>query len=401
MAPTPSGAEHDVETGEGSFMARLQADLRTGASLWLKGLRVVPQPKWVLLFFVASAVSSSAVVAARMAWVRRFLPAWDMKPGRVGQVDWAGLIGSIGWLLISALAWCDWALSLHSGPLVMLFCLVAVVAAWTRIGIRRQQPRPSSKKTVEVAAITLLVLLAASAYAVTLMMMDLRPLFFSPWMELWRYWGLRVSLAIFPVVAAAVLFLTLGRVLHGTIAGRRRPIFDNWTEGFSSVFCYFLIVNMRGVLLVLAPGTPWHMLAILNTPLVFWGLRAAKLATLPLPFLLVALGIGLPRALAELARFYRKRWGEVAGLVGATALLLTVWSLATSEHVVRPFLYHRTLGYFAAQALSAILSLIISLGGVAGMFLLIEDWRTGRKADSFGGEAGSMEKEKADEVGVQ
>ena len=357
-------------------MARLQADLRTGASLWLKGLRVVPQPKWLLLFFVASAVSSSAVVAGRMAWVRRFLPAWDMKPGQVGQVDWAGLIDSIGWLPISALAWCDWALSLHSGPLVMLFCFVAVVAAWTRIVIRRQQPRPSSKKTVELATVTLLVLLVASAYAVTLMMMDLRPLFFPPWMELWRYWGLRVGLAMFSVVAPAVLFLTFGRVLHGAIAGRRRPIFGNWTEGFSSVFCYFLILDMRAMLLVLAPR---NMLAILNTPLVFWGLRAAKLATLPLPFLLVALGIGLPRALAELARFYRKRWGEVAGLVGATALLLTVWSLATSDHVVLPFLYHRPLGYFAAEALSAILSLVISLGGVAGMFLLIEEWRKAEK----------------------
>ncbi|MCK4298146.1 MAG: hypothetical protein KAX80_01365, partial [Planctomycetes bacterium] len=172
-------------------------------------------------------------------------------------------------------------------------------------------------------------------------------------------------------------------------------------DRFFLLFFYFLLFAAPGLM---APAAgprdfrAWHPAESWNVVRTAFALL--HLGAIPLPFLIVVEGGGLSAAANKLGQFYRRAWPQVLGLAAVAlapvALLVVLWRMFVETYslVTSPRMELLRSVYLLARV-------FFSLGGVAGMFLLIEDWRTGRKANSFGGEAGSMEKEKADEVGVQ
>jgi len=115
---------------------------------------------------------------------------------------------------------------------------------------------------------------------------------------------------------------------------------------------------------------------------------------IPFPFLAISSNQGMWSTLKELFYLYRHRWKCMVVLWLTTVAPMAV----TFAGAMLGLFFGDYTTLLRTSAVSAVLVRLLSIGGVMGMFLLIEEWRSGKKMDASVGQVGLAGKENTDEV---
>jgi uncharacterized membrane protein len=145
-------------------------------------------------------------------------------------------------------------------------------------------------------------------------------------------------------------------------------------DRFWPLFAFYLFFHLQQLMSLLlgALGVSPHFIF---PQAVTRALSVLKLAGTPLPFLIVAEGSSLAQAIKLLVQFYRAAFQRLWPLMAVTTAGLAVLYSARSATFLLAGPY-RFSSQIVTEAIFLLGEVLISLGGVAGMFLLIEEWRT-------------------------
>ncbi len=346
--------------------------MRKGLQLWWRGMGELWWSRW--LFWVLP-----ALVVPMLLW--RSFRMWLFVSGGYGHVpnmvpSWKWASGSdlalkLVRLALSQLNHFDVAITLSSGLLAVI-----LVAAFVGFALRRVFERRAWVRNACLAALLLVLLGCISVPQMGRQRADL----------LLVYGGPFVTLA-FQAVVAAIICAGFGQLFLCHVRGEPLDLdraYDTAADRFFLLFFYFLLFAAPGLMAPEAGTRDFRA----RHPAESWDVvRSAfallHLGTVPLPFLIVVEAGGLSMAVKRLGHFYRRAWPQVLGLAAVAlapmAVLVIVWWMFVGTYRLV------TSGRMELLRSVYILARVFfSLGGVAGMFLLIEDWRTGRKTNSLG-----------------
>ncbi len=346
--------------------------MRKGLQLWWRGMGELWRSRWLFWVLPALAVPGLLGRSFRM-WVYvsgRYVDA----PSTVPSWKWASgsdLALKLVRLALSQLNHFEVAFTVSWGlPAVIL------VAAFVGFALRRVFERRAWVRNAALAALLLVLLGCVSVPQMGRQRADLLLVYSGPF----------VTLA-FQAVVAAIICAGFGQLFLCHVRGEPLDLdraYDTAADRFFLPFFYFLLFAAPSLMVPEAGARDFRA----RHPAESWNVvRTAfallHLGTIPLPFLIVVEGGGLSMAVKRLGQFYRRAWLRVLGLAEAVlvpmVVLVIVWwmfvetySLVTSGRME------------LLRSVYILARVFFSLGGVAGMFLLIEDWRTGRKTDSLG-----------------
>ena len=346
--------------------------MKEGVRLWWRGMGELWRSRW--LFWVLP-----ALVVPMLLW--RSFRMWVYVSGRYVEApstvpSWKWASGSdlaleLVRLALSQLNHFDLAITVSSGlPAVIL------VAAFVGFALRRVFERRAWVRNAGLAVLLLVLLGCISVPQMGRQRADV----------LLVYGGPFVTLA-FQAVVAAIICAGFGQCFLCHLRGEPLDLdraYDTAADRFFLLFFYFLLFAAPS-LMVPEPGTQdfraWHPAESWNVVRTAFALM--HLGTIALPFLVVVEGAAPSMAVKKLGQFYRRAWPQVLGLAAVVlvpmVLLVIVWWLFAETY------WLVTSGRMELLRSVYILARVFfSLGGVAGMFLLIEDWRTGRKTNSLG-----------------
>jgi len=345
--------------------------MRGGCRLWWRGMKVAWRSRWLFWLIPALWAPSLALQAVSLLAdgerVRPFPPAHLTAGTRWAPgLTLAQLAGTVARVAARVPGAFDSAFHLPAGLFPVALMAVFVGVTWRSLGGKRRR-----LLKVAVSAVVLLALLgmAGPKRAVGEQLV-------------WRLW----TRYLWSATVATVTCAGFGRLFLAQVRGRRldwRVAQAGALFRFCPLFLYFLLFSLPYFLtfsqspLDLSPGPQlWTSSEPGQAAIGF-----VNLLTVPVPLLLVVGGGGLGRALAAMVSLYRKRWKEVVGLQVATVvpmLFLTtfVWGVWANEPAVAPL---TTLVFVPALGLARVL---LSLGGITGMYLLIEEWRRGIRSGS-------------------
>ncbi len=353
--------------------------MKEGLRLWWRGMGELWRSRW--LFWVLPALA-----VPMLLW--RSFRMWLYVSGGYGHVP--NMVASWKWasgsdralklvrLALSQLNHFEVAFTLSSGlPAVIL------VAAFVGFALRRVFERRAWLRNAGLAALLLVLLGCVSVRQMGRQRADL----------LLVYGGPFVTLA-FQAVVAAIVCAGFGELFLCHVRGEPLDLdraYDTAADRFFLLFFYFLLFAAPGLM---APAAgprdfrAWHPAESWNVVRTAFALL--HLGAIPLPFLIVVEGGGLSAAANKLGQFYRRAWPQVLGLAAVAlapvALLIVLWRMFVETYslVTSPRMELLRSVYLLARV-------FFSLGGVAGMFLLIEDWRASQSTSALDPPTGAAE----------
>lgn len=347
--------------------------MRTGLRLWWRGLREARRSRWLFWFFPIAVVVFYGVLllqitlmpALRESAMRSFhAHSWVWYQGFTLPVT-VGL-----WAIGSSATHFDIALTRLRGFAVLAALLLVLVHAWRRTLLTEGVGHRQRRREGAVAA-CLTVLVATSSVGLLL-----AGYFRSHVLAR----AVLLAALCWPAAAAAVLYAGFGELFLSYVAGRRLNLeraYQHVIDRFFRLFVFFLIFLAPWVWSALVRGS-----YVVLQPPVKVSLASIRLAALALPFLIAAKGLGLVSATRTLPRFYKDTWRMVVALVAITLLPMALVNVAWwAVFSVRPI--EDRLLVEALRGLFFLPKVLVSLGGIAGMFLLVNGWQTEPEDEGF------------------
>ena len=376
MAPTPSAAEGSP-TGGQQKPSSLLGFLVAGPALWWRGLKVVSRTPWLLWFLLACVVVWGVLTAllaasagpARFGWV---LPPYVLPDENTNTIEYLQL--SVSYAVFDAFSSLDMALTNLPGPLPWVVVVGVLFWGWAN-GLRGHPTQVREKGR----AATLLFLTGVFC-ALALLSVDSFLRLIGPPARADSYGPIaRICYtALTPALGAveAFMFGALGALvlLSSRNAVRFATAARTCLDRFWPLFAFYLFFHLQQLMSLLlgALGVSPHFIF---PQAVTRALSVLKLAGTPLPFLIVAEGSSLAQAIKLLVQFYRAAFQRLWPLMAVTTAGLAVLYLARSATFLLAGPY-RFSSQIVTEAIFLLGEVLISLGGVAGMFVLIEEWRT-------------------------
>lgn len=359
--------------------------MKVGLKLLWPALKRVPKARWLLtipaLIFALDFASSwwtwrfpagSAAMYHEQYW-QEHGGSTVIVPRRIG--------------LLRAAASYDCAFTEQGGLFSSAIILALTATLWLRT--LRGKPRAPSSDTGErtlAVFLTVLIALALTVLVVLVlawMFVPLRSALTAPSLAVARMLGMALESAW-----AAMLFGGFGFLLReGTSSPRQnwRRATDGALLSFWPLFIVFSIYKIPGAL-----GCLWMSFAgsLGGLPLrlqcsAFQVVPMAQLVLVAWPFVIVVERVGAGAALKRAWLFYKRAWPGIVPLVLVTLLLM--WPLYTVVARLRqsPAVFSTLTGRLHIFGLE-LLGVALSSVAVVAMFLLIDEWRGRRKADSLG-----------------
>ena len=381
MATTPSSKQESKGTGEQETRFLL-----AGPRLWWRGLKAVSRRPWLLWFCLASVLAWSVQAVVFVAFSHQgnfgwLLPPYVLPDESMNILEYLQL--SAVYAAFDAFRSFDMALTELPGPLGLIVFIAVLYLGWAN-GLRRRLT-PTKKKGRTATLLFLTVVLVASAFGTAFLPMDtvLRlmgrggmPQSYAP-----IAWICYTVLTPAQAVGEAFMFGALGALvlLSSRNAVRFATAARTCLDRFWPLFAFYLFFNLQQLmsLLLATLGVSPHFIF---PQAVTRALSVLKLASMPLPFLIVAEGTALTDGITLLLRFYREAFRRVWPLMAVTTAGLAVLYLARSATFLMAGPY-RYSSQIVTEVIFLLSKVVVSLGGVAGMFLLIEEWRAGMNGD--------------------
>ncbi len=404
MAPTPSAADDHSGAGdaaEATSHARPHLPVRlwrflneTWRDYWWRGLKLAWRARWPFWLPVGLLLLNFTVwVLQRAAEYGPWLasPHFD-EPRPSVNLESLGESAALG-ARFAAFSFLKFDSVLRLGGHASLVVLFAFTASlWLRVVRRR--PRSSARPLVAAG------LVAVIALGARLLAYGLRH---SPYVDLsgpvnllqvFRILGwARVLEGCYGLVARAAMTGLIASLFWSAVRGEQlglRRSLKGAAEQFWPLLLFYVVCHFpndvflpwlggafhfEGLLGRFAAHVPASLLSAIGYVVIAWTMTV-PLVGLPFPFLAMSEKGSVRATLKRLATLYRQRWKRVVVLWAVTVVLIAQFSFAIG--MVVPF--WRTLlpwKFLVWEAFFA-LSFAASIGGVMGMFLLIEDWRASR-----------------------
>jgi len=376
VAPTPSAAEGSPTGGQQKPSSSL-GFLVAGPALWWRGLKVVSRTPWLLWFFltcvvvwgVLTALLAASAGPARFGWV---LPPYVLPDENTNTIEYLQL--SLSYAVFDAFSSLDMALTNLPGPLPWVVVVGVLFWGWAK-GLRGHPTRVKEKGR----AATLLFLTGVFC-ALAFLFVDSFLRLIGPPARADSYGPIaRICYtALAPALAAveAFMFGALGALvlLSSRNVVRFATAARTCVDRFWPLFGFYLFFHLQQLMSILLAtlGLSPHFIF---PQAVTRALSVLKLASTPLPFLIVAEGTSLAQGIKLLVQFYRGAFQRVWPLMAVTTAGLAVLYLARSATFLLAGPY-RFSSQIVTEVIFLLSKVVVSLGGVAGMFLLIEEWRT-------------------------
>ena len=399
MAPTPSGADDHSGAGdaaETTSHARPHLPVRfwrflneTWRDYLWRGLKLAWRARWP--FLVPMALFVVATVPSLFNWFSRCGLWWELRPAPEAPSRSPLLIAVEALRSAPQLTWQainEIRLTLEPGEpafLLVLCCFAAV--CWYGGGTRG----PVLRKPLVTGG---LVAMFALGLWCALNWVPMFPAGF------FKFAPLSQTVAAgYGIVAGATMTGLVGSLFWFAVQRERATIGRAFRHTASCLWpllvFYFMLyapgwvfwrwlswtafsLQVRVLQRAILPPVAWAVMARI---LWVW-MRVAPLAGLPFPLLAVSTKGNARRTFKDLVQLYRQCWQRLALLLVLTALVLGGLTVA-GYAITAPLRSWPSLTYVLSWYVFAVKALA-SIGGVMGMFLLIEDWRTGRKTNSLG-----------------
>jgi hypothetical protein len=381
MAPIPSAAERSPIADQ-EKPGRSPGFLLAGPALWWRGLKAVSCRPWLLWFCLASVLAWWVQAVVFVAFFHQgnfgwLLPPYVLPDENTSIIEYLQL--SVIYAVFNAFRSFDMALTELPGPLGLIVFIAVLYLGWANELRGRLTPTTKKGRTATLLFVT--VVLVASAFGTAFLSMDtvLRlmgrggmPQSYAPIARI-CYMELTPAQAVgeafmFGALGALVLLSSRNAVSFATAAGI-------CLDRFWPLFAFYVFFHLQQLMSILlgALGVSPHFVFPLA---VTRALSVLKLASTPLPFLIVAEGTALTDGITLLLRFYQEAFRRVWPLMAVTTGGLAVLYLARSATFLMAGPY-RYSSQIVTEVIFLLGEVLISLGGVAGMFLLIEEWRAG------------------------
>lgn len=401
MAPTPSGADDHSGAGdaaETTSHARPYLRVRfwrflneTWRDYWWRGLKLAWRARWP--FLVPMALFVVATVPSLFNWFSRRALWWELRPApevltrspRSVAVEVLRSAPQLTWQAINEVR-----LTLEPGEpafLLVLCCFAAV--CWYGVGTRGRAQR-GPLVTGGLVALLALGLWCALKWV---------PM---PWVGLLKFfpWGQTLA-AGYGIAARATMTGLVGCLFWFAVRGERPVVvqaFYRTARRLWPLLVFYFLVYAPGEIFwrwLVAANLVLHIKGVGGRPLppFAWAVMArtlwvwahvAPLAGLPFPLLAVSTKGNARRTFRDLVQLYRQCWQRLALLLVLTALVLGGLTVA-GQAISAPLRSWPSLTYVLSWYVFAV-KVLASIGGVMGLFLLIEDWRASRTSVEEGGQ---------------
>ncbi len=334
--------------------------MRAALQLWCRGFREAWRSRWLFWLLPAIAIVSHSVRRLVVLLQARSEPAlreWLVRPFLSGLTGpFAVILDSVKHVITGF----DMALALPQGLGGLVIVLTMMVHAWRRTLFPVQ--RATTKHKGEVAfAVTLTVTLV----------IGLGGFVGAQWFH--HRLGRAVLLAwvAWHAATTSVFYAGFGGLFLCYVARQGFKLertYQHVVERFFPLFVYFLLLCAPWIWQLLSPLLVDRSYMAGWLPLEFLA-AAIRLAAVALPFLIVAKSLGLTSAIRELPQFYKRTWPTVVSLVTGTLAAMVVidiisWAVFARCRIEDPLLV------ISLEHLLLLLKLVVSLGGITGMFLL-------------------------------